>query len=319
MTSDKPRISFGYDGESLAYLDLLTSDFIDKWSDGQGSVTLNSITAFGGRTLFGDCPTLILDLEDKESVKATFEYLKARTSDELDNRFPSGIFIRTQVPLQSTKSLREYLEKEGHEVISRKKADRKFLPEELLDRTSLSSDVKRFLLDFSQGEPEHVVGIVRQVSTLSDRQQAALSVGTIAVRLPQNPQASPPWDIDDPFWRGDTKATIDVARRICVDEGQIILLLWQLRKTTRMVLDFAGMGGKAGRDRSTLAKITDSLPNYGLVVAERTAKKVGLSTALQVASVIAEYDRMIRGGSRIDSRVLLETALVKATTIIKGR
>ena len=316
---DKPKISFGYDGESLAYLDLLTSDFVDKWSEDQGSVTLNSITAFGGRTLFGDCPTLVLELETKEAVKDTLDYLKARTPEELNDRFPSGVFIRTQVALQSTKALREYLQKEGYEVISRKKSERNELPEELLKRTKLSPEVKKFLLDFSQGEPEHVVGIVRQVSALTERQQAALSVGTIAVRLPQNPQAAPPWDIDEPFWRGDTVATLAMARRICVDDGQIVLLLWQLRKTTRMVLDFAGMGGKAGRDRSELAKITDSLPNYGLVVAERTAKKVGLATAIQVASVIAEYDRQIRGGSRLDSRILLETALVKATTIIKGR
>lgn len=316
---DKPKISFGYDGESLAYLDLLTSDFVDKWSEDQGSVTLNSITAFGGRTLFGDCPTLVLDLESKEAVKDTLDYLKGHTPEELNDRFPSGVFIRTQVALQSTKSLREYLQKEGYEVISRKKNERKELPEELLKRTKLSAEVRKFLLDFSQGEPEHVVGIVRQVSTLTERQQAALSVGTIAVRLPQNPQAAPPWDIDEPFWRGDTAATLAMARRICIDAGQIVLLLWQLRKTTRMVLDFAGMGGKAGRDRSELAKITDSLPNYGLVVAERTAKKVGLPTAIQVASVIADYDRQIRGGSRLNSRILLETALVKATTIIKGR
>lgn len=316
---DKPKISFGYDGESLAYLDLLTSDFVDKWSEDQGSVTLNSITAFGGRTLFGDCPTLVLDLESKEAVKDTLDYLKGHTPEELNDRFPSGVFIRTQVALQSTKSLREYLQKEGYEVISRKKNERKELPEELLKRTKLSAEVRKFLLDFSQGEPEHVVGIVRQVSTLTERQQAALSVGTIAVRLPQNPQAAPPWDIDEPFWRGDTAATLAMARRICIDDGQIVLLLWQLRKTTRMVLDFAGMGGKAGRDRSELAKITDSLPNYGLVVAERTAKKVGLPTAIQVASVIADYDRQIRGGSRLNSRILLETALVKATTIIKGR
>lgn len=316
---DKPKISFGYDGESLAYLDLLTSDFVDKWSEDQGSVTLNSITAFGGRTLFGDCPTLVLDLESKEAVKDTLDYLKGHTPEELNDRFPSGVFIRTQVALQSTKSLREYLQKEGYEVISRKKNERKELPEELLKRTKLSAEVRKFLLDFSQGEPEHVVGIVRQVGTLTERQQAALSVGTIAVRLPQNPQAAPPWDIDEPFWRGDTAATLAMARRICIDDGQIVLLLWQLRKTTRMVLDFAGMGGKAGRDRSELAKITDSLPNYGLVVAERTAKKVGLPTAIQVASVIADYDRQIRGGSRLNSRILLETALVKATTIIKGR
>lgn len=312
------KIALGYDGESVAYLDLLTSDYVEKWNEGQGSVTLTSLTAFGGRTLFGDCPTLVLNLESKEDVKATLAYLQAKTPEELADRFPSGIFIRTQVPIVSIKKLQEHVTSLGGDVMSKKKKDRQELPSELLKQTNLSSDVKKFLLDFAQGEPEHVVGVVRQVRVLTEKQQAALSVESIIVRLPQDPQAAPPWDIEEPFWRGDTKETLRVAQRICGSTGPL-LLLWQLRKTSQMVLDFAGMGGTGGRDRATLAKITDSLPNYGLVVAERTAKKVGLAKAIRIAEIIADYGQRIKGGSRLDADILMETALVKTTTIIKGR
>lgn len=315
--SEKPMIAFGYDSESVTYLDLLTEDYVSKWSDGQGSVTHTRITDFGGRTLFGDAPTLILKLEDKEAVKSTLDYLKSKTDEELVKRFPSGVFIRTQVALNSTKSLRDYLTKSGFEVHSKNKNDRQELPEELLERTSLSSEVKKFLLDFSRGEPEHVVGLVRQVSKLNKKQQAALSLDAIIVRLPQDPQAAPPWDIEGPFWAGDAQKTLETANRICINDGQIVLLLWQLRKTSRMVMDFAGMGSKSGNDRKRQALITDAPANFGLTVAQRTAKKVGLDTALKVSETVAEYDRMIRGGSRIDNRVLLESLLIKCTEIIK--
>lgn len=316
--NDSPKIALGYDGESVAYLDLLTSDYVSRWSEGQGSVTLTSLTAFGGRTLFGDCPTVVLKLEDKESVKATLAYLQAKTPEELNERFPSGIFIRTQVPIMSLKKLQEHIMSLGGDVMSKNKKDRQELPEELLKRTNLSSDVKKFLLEFSQGEPEHVVGVVRQVSTLGPKQQAALSVEAIVVRLPQDPQTAPPWDIEGPFWRGDTKETLKTARRICGNDGPL-LLLWQLRKTSQMVLDFAGMGGTGGLDRAALAKITCSQPNYGLTVAERTAKKVGLATAIRVAEIIADYGNKIKGGSKLDAEILMDAALIKATTIIKGR
>lgn len=314
------KIAFAFDQESKSYLDLLESEHVKKWSETQDAARHNSITSFGGKTLFGDCPVLILTLENKDAVAETLAYFKRHTTEELASRFASGVFIRTQVQLNSTKSLRKYIEDElDGEVFSRNKSKRSELPEELLDKTNLSREVKDFLMDFAKGEPDHIIGIVRQVEKLNPKQQKALSLDAIVTRLPQDPQAAPPWDIEDPFWRGDTKATLEASRKICITDGGIVLLLWQLRKTARMTLDFAGMKGRAGRDQSELAKITDSLPNYGLVVAEKRAKKIGLSKSMQVAKIIAKYDRMIRGGSRIDNRILLESALIEATTILNRK
>lgn len=304
---------------STAYLDYIVSEYAETWAKGQMISRVTDLKRFGGRTLFGDEPFAILTLENSAAVKEAAKYFGDNDAETLAKRFPTGILVLSSVSQTYTRTLKKVFTDLGANLHMKASKDRKSLPSELVDQTNLSREVKDFLLDFAAAEPEHVLPIVRQVKKLPEKQQAALSLASIEVRMPQSPEHAPTWDIDDPMWAGNAAKAISTAHRIVgEDKKRVALVLWQLRKATRAVLVLSGIGSNHGLEKKELADLAGLLPNYGLVVAQRQAKKTGVANASKIIEVVSKYDRMIRGGSHIDNVTLLEMALIEITQIVRS-
>lgn len=299
--------------KSLPYLDYQRDQITEEW----GSEEVESVKNFsevGEATIFGSPPTATLFLNDINSVKKLLEDLeKAETVGNLSSRLSEGMVITTTVARNSTKKLEALVERVGGKIVMAKanSKDKTNVTDKLLDETSLNREVKRFLSEYIGDDYETLLSLLRNISSLTSRQQNGLEVEDMFIRLPQSPGSVAPWEIEKPLMSGNADETIKLYRRI-TKHSHFLVLLSILKNKIQLSWRIASM--LQIDPRSSLQELSASLGvanNYPFKLSHGTAKSLGFETLSYCLQVIAEAEMKVKGGSSADPDVTMEIALMK--------
>jgi len=332
------RLAFIAD-KSEAYTAFERDRVLKEWDvERSGTRVIAQLDEAGIASLFGDAPVSILQFDSKEQIKATVEKLKVATDDAVARYGAPGLIMLTNVERNSTKALEKLVNDLGGEVILSKESGSKDSPAlKLLNELKLSRDAKEFLTNHAGDDYGSILGLVKTLGDLNPKQQAAVSIEDLMVRLPSPPGAVPPWEIEPAILSGNVTKAIEVFRRVA-KTSSLLVVLAILKNKFKLVFKIASLLESDPRlTASAVAKLLSPTPpaadatkaqkelyekaatkdNYPLKLAMDTAKRVGVLKATRIIELIATTERKVKSGAGGDPMVQMESMLVQISSLAK--
>lgn len=305
--------------ESVAYTGFERDNVLKEWGvDRADTRVITKLDDAGIASLFGDAPTSILTLETKEDVKSTAERLKAATDSDVARYSNPGIIMLTNVSRVSTKTLEKLVDSLGGEVILSKESGSKESPtRKLVDDLSVSREAKVFLIDYAGDDYSSILGLVKTIGALSPKQQQAVSIDDLLVRMPSAPGAIPPWEIEPALLSGNVTKAVELYRRVS-QTSNLLVVLAILKNKFKLVFKVASLQSVTpGIQLATVATTLGVPNNYPLRLAFDTAKRLGPQRSTAILELLVETEKRVKGGASGDPHIRMESMLVQISSLAK--
>ena len=299
--------------QSESYLGKMKDSIIKKWGkDDNPITTVDRFSKIPESDLFGDIHvSIILAKELDDFKKLTEEALRMDRDGKLDEKLEGGVIVLTTVNKQSTGKMEKLVLSKGGEVHSEKKADYKTIAPSMINKLSISKELKNFLIDFS-GEDDfsRIIGVVRNIESLPKKAQSSLTLEDIYVRLPKQPGAIPPWDIEKNIHSNNPVEAIRVYRRYASQGSPFAaaaLLKNSFMKSYRVSMLPSNVN---------LSEI--GLKGYPATLAKQRAKKYGKDKLNKVMITLVDLEENLKGGSPIESDLLFEKGILEICSLLNS-
>lgn len=313
------RLAFIAD-ESPAYTAFERDRVLKEWEVERADTrTISKVDEAGIASLFGDAPTSILAFDTKEDVKAAVEKLKAASDSDIKRYVAPGFIMLTNVSRVSTKSMEKLVTELGGEVILSKASGSKESPTaKLVDDLSIGREVKTFLKDYAGDDYGSILGLIKTVGALNAKQQQAITIDDLLVRIPTAPGAIPPWEIEPALLKGNVTRVIELYRRVA-QTSHLLIVLAVLKNKFKLVFKIASLLAVSPNLQLPVIAKTLGVPNnYPLRLAYDTARKIGLVSATRILELMVETEKNVKGGSSGSPHIHMESMLIQMTALAKG-
>lgn len=322
--------------KSEAYTTFERDRVLDEWSVAREETrAVESLDEVGHSSLFGPAPVSLLLLSDKDQVRLVAENLKKADQATLDRIFNPGLIIYTNVDRTSTKTIEKTIVELGGQIILAKGSSKETPTSKLVDDLSVSNEAKQFLKDYAGDDYGSILGLVKTVSALSKRQQQAITIQDLIVRMPTPPGAIPPWEIEPAILSGNITKAIELYRRVS-ETSHLLIVMAILKNKFRLVykvssllqenprhttasisktLSPAPANPKATKEEKARISKASTPDNYPLKLALTSAKKLGYQRASKIAEIVAETERKIKGGAAGDPHIHMERMIIEISLL----
>jgi DNA polymerase III delta subunit len=325
--------------KSEAYTSFERDRVLKEWAVERADTrVIAQLDEAGIASLFGEPPVSILQFESKEQIKSAVEKLKVASEDAISRYSTPGLIMLTNVERNSTKAIEKLVNELGGEVILSKESGSKESPAlKLLNELQLSRDAKEFLTHHAGDDYGSILGLVKTLGALSVKQQQAVTIDDLIVRLPTAPGAVPPWEIEPAILSGNVTKAIELYRRVA-QTSSLLVVLFILKNKFKLVFKIASVLEENPRlTASAVAKLLSPAPpaadatkatkdlyekaatkdNYPLKLAFDTAKRVGVQRSIRILELIATTERKVKSGAGGDPSIQMESLLVQIASLAK--
>lgn len=296
----------------------------EKWDEPDVDSTsleiVNNANDLFRESLF-DNDIIIYQNTDKDELEIVLNELKERKGSELDDYIGSGLIIITTI-LTTTNAVKE-LASQVKKLKGTALSDRTVKIDNLLNETSLNSDVRKQLKEYAGTDETIVIPIVNEIKNMPERIQNMLTWDDVRIRIPTEPGVVPPWSmgfgrdaepgVDDYIINNDTAGAISKIQRV-LDGGMSPLSItsW-MKKSFNEMLALYAMIYDDGTDRSKAA-VTLGLsdpkysgkgmkdPNtkksgYPTLKRIETARRIGRPQLIRILSEINNAEYLLKSGA----------------------
>lgn len=312
------RIVLIYD-KSESYLKFEKSRVLEGWGE-KSSVTVTSILDVGAPTLFGEPSVsniLVSSTQEIKNLTKDLEGLLDETDEKLDEMFRYGLVILSDGNKNTLKKLCTVVEKLGGSVVSSTTGKQEDRVDSLIKDLHVSSDVKFFIKDYAGQDYTIILSLVDSLSGLTEKQQKRVTVEDVFLRLPQSEGSVVPWAIEKPLLESYSPYdTIKTYRRIVQHSHPLVVL--SLLKKKAMTFHTIAALLKESTDNNVIADalgMSASSWPYKNVVSK--ARKLGYEGCLFLLEKIGSMEADLKGASRADSNVIMESGLLEICTRLR--
>lgn len=305
--------------KSRPYLDFQRDKILSDWKIDEYEL-VKSFSEVGEATIFGIPPTSEMFIEDTNGIKKLLNDLEQASSNgTLNSRLEQGLVVKTTVARVSTKKLESFIKDNGGIVVFAKEnaKDKTKVSDKMLSQTGLNNKVKDFLSDYIGDDYETLITILRSIDVLSHKQQYALQVDDMFIRLPQPPGAIPPWEIEKPIMAGDANKTIEMYRRI-TQHSHYLVIVSILKNKLQLAWKIASlMSVQPNMSMANLANALNTPNNYPFKLSYNTAKDFGQKNLESCLKILLEAESNVKGNSNADGNVIIEIALMNIVSKLR--
>lgn len=312
------NLAFVVDG-SEAYVKFERDRILKEWGiQWDETRTITKIDEAGSASLFGDPPVSILTIETKEEIRPIVERLKEASKSDLSKWTNPGILLLTSVARTSTKTLEKLISDLGGQVSLSKSAPKESPSAKLVEELSVPRDVKNFLKDYAGDDYSSILSLISSLSSLTPRQQQGISIEDLLVRMPQQPGAIPPWEIEPAIMNGNLTKAIETYRRVS-KTSHLLVVMAILKKKFDLCFKVASiLQNNPSASKEKIASDLGVKNDYPLQLSISLAKRIGFAKSLQIVEIAAETEAKVKGGSSGSSEVLMEVMIARITHLAKG-
>jgi hypothetical protein len=305
---------------STAYAEYQKEHLLREWGVERESLKLiESVAEAGGGSLFGPPPTSLFVSKDVNDFK---KFVEALVSAEKKGTLPGivgeGLIIVTAKEKRNFQSIKALVNRVGGTyLVTDSKETAKVAPQ-LLANFGLSSTVKNFLLDYAGQEYERLLSVLSSLEAIPKAKRQLVTMEDVYIRLPQRPGSIPPWELEKPLFAHDAAKTIETVRRMRETAPVLVVLFILKNSLTRMFRIAALQQDNPRVSLDVIAKTLKEPNNYPLKLAQERASRYGLRTLEQVAMVISETERQVKGGAAVEPWSSFEVGLIKVLTLLRS-
>lgn len=303
--------------KSLAYVDYVKVKYLDKWGCPVGEVkNIEKLDEAGGQTLFGDSVPSIITVSTPAQVKSLVKDLEtAVKKDELDSYSNSGLIIVANIARVSTKKLEKIVADSGGVVEVIEKNEN--IAKKLLSSIKVSKEVKQFLTDYVGDNYETLIPVVKALQKSSVEVQRKVSVEAVYLRLPKQPGAVPPWEVENALMKNDFNEVVEVFRR--VDRSSSFLVVLSMLKNKFMIAYriAALLDENPGMKDSDITKILGIANNYYYKKIKEISVKYGVKKLEEIVQLLTETEANVKGGVNLPGALQMEITLIKLNKLLK--
>ena len=285
--------------KSAAFISFEKEKVLASWGTDSNAVEfVSSISRAGGASLFGDTPTIVVELADTDAVKRTVVELEDLDPESLS----SGAILVSSVARTSTKKLEAAVAKlGGHVILSSEGSKSKISPtQHLLAELHLNRAAKEFLVEYVGDDYESLIPLIKTISALSPENQMKVTEEALVMRMPQAKGSVKPWEIFNHIISGDTSKAIDHLRRTN-DSSSFLVPLTIIKNNLQLMLTAAALQSQNPRlTQEQLATVSGAPNNWGTKLALERAKKLGLPRLEKAAELVSITIGKVRGVPEIE-------------------
>lgn len=293
-----------------AFVDFKARQIIGAWGNLQVK-RVSDLSLVGQASLFSDDQSAyLISLVTQDAVKAAASALSNLNSCE-------KVILTTSVSRVYTRKLENAVKQAGGEVVLAKanSKDRSNPVDTILAETSLSRDVKQYIVQYAGTDYSRVVPLLSHISNLDTRKQRRIEIDDIELRLPKPDGALLPWEIDKPLYAGNIPQLIRTYRRIRL-HTHYLPVLSIVRKRVLVAFRVKGLQTGGIKSRSQLVKALDETDNYPFQLAVQLASRKNLTDLSRALAILERLDSDLKGGSSADADALCEIALIKLCNLL---
>lgn len=305
---------------SPAYAEYQKEKLLQEWAIPRESIKLiDSLQDSGGGSLFGPPPTSLFLSKDPNDFKRFVEALvSAEKKGTLASAVGGGLIIVTAKEKRNFTAVKNLFGRVGGTYLVTDAKDAKDLAPTLLSNFGLSSTVKSFLLEYAGQEYERLLSVLKSLEAIPKAKRATVTVEDIYIRLPQKPGSIPPWDIEKPLFALNPTKTIEMSRRLQESVPVLVVLFVVKNSFVRMFRIAAVRESNPQASMEEIAKTIREVNNYPLKLAKDRSSSYSLATLEQVASVMTETERQVKGGLAVNPWTAFEIGLLKCMALLKA-
>lgn len=268
-------------------------------------------------TLFGDTPTIIIELESTEQLKQTVTQLEKTTMEELKENCSQGLIIWSTIPRTSTKKLEKKCKELGFETILPASKKEEPLTLKLVKSLKLSKEAETFLLDYIGDDHDNALSLVSTISELPPSTRHKISVEDLYVRLPQSPGSLPPWDVEKHILNNNTIKAISTARRVHKSSNHLVWVSILKKKLHTYYRINALLQDNPRVTDKEIATVLNIKPN-GLYYSKKTAQKYSTQQLHYALQLIVNTEGMLKGDKATPVEETAEKLIIQLTRILNG-
>lgn len=311
--------------KSSAFLDYMLRSIADLWYEGAALRRINSTSEAGAMSLFGDDPIQWMKVDSKNAVQDLLSCFESLGEDAdsrnkaFDRKFPNGLILLCDIDRRSTRKLEKKIEQLGGTLTIPDPKNKRKVTEDLLSGFKLRNYVRDFVVDYVGDDYDLALPMVRFLKTFTDDELRALDLEDIQDELPIAPGSLPPWEPVNALLKGNLNEALEKARRVGNRNSTVYLTTFAvLRNKVHLISRVATFNDIEVSDKvvSELLKVKN---NYSLVVARRSARRIGYNDCHRLLTLVTGYEQKFKGGSMVSDSVLMDELLVEAHGIITGK
>jgi DNA polymerase III delta subunit len=177
--------------ETESYAKQRAADILDEWGFSKGNVIVtDNINNRARPSLFGEKLATELWMADKDALQKTLEILEPDANNVVGN----GLVILFSLAenLKVVKAVKT-LAKKLDCVYEHPKSDANGEISSIMNNVHLNQDAEQFLLDYVGKDYTVLLPIVKNISSLSRKEQQGLTINDLIIRMPQDPGEFPIW------------------------------------------------------------------------------------------------------------------------------
>lgn len=296
--------------QSGSYLNHVVKESISEWGHEGDVREVKELGGVGGETLFGDSPLIVLDL-GKDLVKGLVTHLSE--IDEIEDEYPSGLIIKTDLALNQLKKVKEAVESLGGTTDLVGAKDKHNTADSLLGRLSLSKEARSFLKDYVGDKYQDLIPLVSSIEKLPAKSQRRISVESLYSRLPKPPGEVPPWNVEDYVFSGNVKRALEEAVRASGNYSKPLVVLSFLRRKIVLCHHIASLHSEAKYSKEEISQALGQKNDYGLTKALRLSKSKSVDEWRDLAYKINRYDAQLKGFSSVPVTIRFDEMIADIT------
>lgn len=304
--------------ESSAFVAFERDKLFESWGADKGQIQLaHTLADVGQSTLFGDTPFSVIQLEDKNVVKAFVDELKKADMGNFQRLATPGLIITTNVARTATRTLEKLIKDAGGVVVLAKEHKNENPAVSIVDSMSLKADVAKFLKEFAGTDYEIVLGVANTLSKLPPAKQRLVTIDDLIVRLPTPAGSVPPWEAGDAALVGNASEAVSKFRRFVETSSLLVPLALMKTKVTKIYKISAILKENPRAQKADVAQALGMPNDWGFSKAYESAKKLGFKTMSEVNQLVIATEAKVKGASSGDPHVFMESMLVNVSMLTR--
>jgi DNA polymerase III delta subunit len=304
--------------KSEAFISYTKNKILEEWKvEPEQTSFLTSLSQVGESNLFGETPTAVVQLEDTDAIKRAVDELKNILADD-PTALDAGLIITTLAARTGTKTLEKIIAGAGGQVVLSKGEGKETASEKLVSELNLSRASRSFLLSYIGDDYEAALPLIKSISEVPHDQQPKITEEQLVLRMPQPKGAVAPWAIIDPILSGNMTQALDVLRRTSMHSHFLVALITIKNNMTQAFSIAAMLTEDSHLTTDDVAARLGIKNGYGLIVALRRAKKIGLPTLKRAVKLTADTEAKVKGGWGADPTITMESFIIELSMVLGG-